>query len=165
VKLGIGTPEPIAALESSDGRAWYVCRFAEGHVTAGALFKKYSDDGPVDDGALITALGAFLGRMHALGVYHYDATPGNFLLRADNLSAPILVVDCNRMRFGRVSVWAGTRSLAQLRHDARLVASYCVERGCSSVLVTRCYRMRLYLHDFSWWWKNATRPWRRKFGL
>jgi tRNA A-37 threonylcarbamoyl transferase component Bud32 len=169
ITLGIGTPEPIAALESSDGRAWYVCRFADGYVTAGALFKQQTpetNNGTADDGgALVTALGNFLARMHAAGVYHFDATPGNFLLRAEDLSASILVVDCNRMRFGRVSLWAGVRSLAQLRHDVRLVDSYSSTRGWSHSSVMRCYRMRLWLHDFSWWWKNMTRPWRRKFGL
>jgi tRNA A-37 threonylcarbamoyl transferase component Bud32 len=157
LQLGISTPEPIAVIEANDGRAWYLCRFAANYIPAGRA-------GSSDE--IIAALGGFLGRMHACGAFHYDATPGNFLLRVDDLSAPILVVDCNRMRFGGVSAWAGTRSLMQLRnHDERLLRSYCAARGWSGGLIRKLYYVRWAWHHAAWACKNATHPLRRKCGI
>ncbi len=157
LQLGISTPEPFAVIEANDGRAWYLCRFAAHYITAGRA--DASDE-------MISALGQFLGRMHACGAFHYDATPGNFLVRTDDVNAPILVVDCNRMRFGWVSAWAGTRSLMQLRNgDERLLRSYCVARGWSGGLIRKLYYVRWAWHHVAWACKNATRPLRRKCGI
>jgi len=160
-RLGIGTPEPFAALTAIDGRAWYLCAWAEGCTTVRHLNKQ---TGPEID-RLCTAVGAFVGRMHQAGAYHFDNTPGNLLLRQDGETAVFLVVDCNRMRFGRVGTWAGLRSLVQLDGRGRLLDSYCAARGWNPARVRWMYRLRLALERWSRSLKSATRPLRRKLGV
>ena len=159
--LGIGTPEPLAALAANDGRAWYLCAWAEGCTTVRHL---NNEEGPASD-RVCAALGRFIGRMHQAGAYHFDSTPGNILLRQDGDDAHFLVVDCNRMRFGHVGAWAGMRTLAQLRCRGRLLESYCEVRGWPLARVRWMYDLRLFLHRWNWRLKNASRPLRRKLGV
>lgn len=158
---GIGTPQPLAAIEADDGRAWYLCAWADGCTTLRHLTKQ---EGPEID-ALCLAVGAFIGHMHQAGAYHYDSTPGNVLMRATPDGTEFLVVDCNRMRFGRVGAWAGLRSLVQLDWRGRLLDSYCSARGWNASRVRWLYRLRLWIEHWSRKLKNLTRPWRRKLGV
>lgn len=160
-RLGIGTPEPLAAIKAEDGRTWYLCAWAEGCTTIRHLNKQ---TGPEID-RLCSEVGAFVGRMHQVGAYHFDNTPGNVLLRHDGDVATFLVVDCNRMRFGRIGAWAGLRSLVQLDWRGRLLDSYCAARGWNPARVRWMYRLRVALERGSRALKGATRPLRRKFGV
>jgi tRNA A-37 threonylcarbamoyl transferase component Bud32 len=158
-RLGIGTPEPLAVLTAADGRGWYLCAWAEGYTTFRAVSRmQVSSDQP-----LCAALGAFIGKMHRLGAYHFDSTPGNILYRPDQLPPEFLVVDCNRMRFGRISVGQGLHSLVQLDWHGRLLESYCAERGWDAARIRWRYRLRLTLERWIRRLKSLTRPWRRKF--
>jgi hypothetical protein len=159
--LGIGTPEPFAALEAGDGRAWYLCAWADGCTTLRHLPRQ---TGPEME-PLCRAVGAFVGRMHRLGAFHFDSTPGNLLLQPGAGEPRFLVVDCNRMRFGRVGAWAGLGSLVQLDGHGRLLESYCAERGWDPARLRRLYHLRLALERWSRGSKKATRPLRRLLGL
>jgi hypothetical protein len=160
LERGIGTPEPFAAVESPDGAAWYICAWAEGCRPAWHIHdRKVPDSDRLSD-----ELGAFIGRMHQAGAYHYDSTPGNILLRLHGEAAEFLVVDCNRMRFGRVSAWAGLRSLVQLDCQGRPFAAYCRARGWNPRLPAALYALRTAMHRLAWAFKNGTRPLRRKLG-
>jgi aminoglycoside phosphotransferase (APT) family kinase protein len=159
--LGIGTPQPFAAITADDGRAWYVCAWAEGCAT---LRQMSRDRGPAAD-RLCQEAGTFVGRMHQVGAYHFDSTPGNVLVRQEADRTVFLVVDCNRMRFGRVGAWAGIRSLVQLDGEERLLDSYCAARGWQPGSVRWMYRLRLRLDRWSRALGKATRPLRRKLGI
>ncbi|MBA3697605.1 MAG: hypothetical protein H0W78_01890 [Planctomycetes bacterium] len=160
-RLGIGTPEPLAVLTAADGRGWYLCAWAEGYTT----FRRVSSDQVSEHQPLCSALGTFIGKMHRLGAYHFDSTPGNILYRPDQLPPVFLVVDCNRMRFGRIGVWQGLRSLAQLDWHGRLLESYCAERGWDAARIRWQYRLRLTLERWTRRLKSFTRPLRRKLDL
>ena len=160
-RLGIGTPEPFAALESADGAAWYICAWADDCRPAWHLH----DSKVPDSDRWCDELGAFVGRMHEAGAYHFDSTPGNILFRVQDNSCEFFVVDCNRMRFGNVSAWSGLRSLAQLQCQGRLLAGYCRARGWSVASIQGMYDFRLSLHRWIWRMKNGTRPLRRKIGF
>ena len=161
VDLGIGTPEPFAVIEASDGRAWYLCAWIPGCATVRNLDKR---DGPEAE-QLCHDLGRFIGRMHQLGAYHFDSTAGNILLRHVDAQAQFLVVDCNRMRFGRISAWAGLRSLAQIETRGRLLAGYCAARSWDVERVRRTYRLRQWCEGLVLTMKQVTRPLRRKLGF
>jgi tRNA A-37 threonylcarbamoyl transferase component Bud32 len=160
-ELGIGTPEPLAAIEADDKRAWYLCAWADGCTTLRQM--NYETGAAVE--RQCREVGAFVGRMHQVGAYHYDSTPGNLLMRLDNAQVTFLVVDCNRMRFGRIGVWAGLRSLVQLDGQGRLLDSYCAARGWDPARVRWLYRLRLFIERWGRTLKNLTRPWRRKLGV
>lgn len=158
--LDIGTPEPLATLEAVDGRGWYLCAWAADCTTVRHLNQ---ESGPHID-RVCAALGTFVGHMHQVGAYHFDSTPGNILYRADGQPPVFLVVDCNRMRFGRVGVWDGLRSLAQLDWQGRLLESYCAARGWRAARIRWIYHLRLTIERWSRRLKSATRPLRRKLG-
>lgn len=160
-RRGIGTPTPWAAIESDDGAAWYLCDWLADCRPAWHLH-----DGKIPDGdRWCDELGAFMGRMHEAGAYHYDNTPGNILLHPAGEGWEFLVVDCNRMRFGAVGRWAGLRSLAQLQCQGRLLAGYCRARGWDLESTRRIYDLRLALHKATWGLKDGTRPLRRRLGF
>lgn len=160
-QLGIGTPEPLAAIESDDGRAWYLCAWADGCTT----FRQASMEIVPENDPLCSAMGTFIGHMHHVGAYHYDSTPGNILYRPEQQPPEFLVVDCNRMRFGRVGVWAGLRTLAQLDWHGRLLDSYCSARGWHASRIRWLYRLRLLCERWTRRLKSLTRPLRRKLGV
>jgi tRNA A-37 threonylcarbamoyl transferase component Bud32 len=159
--LGIGTPEPFAVIEATDGRAWYLCAWIADCATVRYLDQRDGDEAE----KLCHDLGHFIGQMHHLGVYHFDSTPGNILLRQVNNQSHFLVVDCNRMRFGRIGVWAGLRSLVQLETRGRLLTGYCQARSWDVARVKRTYQLRLWCDRMILRMKKFTRPLRRKLGL
>ncbi len=159
--LGIGTPEPLAAIVADDGRAWYLCAWAAGCTTVRHL--NNLTDAQSDQQC--AELARFIGRMHRAGAYHFDSTPGNILLRQEGDHTHFQVVDCNRMRFGHVGAWAGMRTLAQLRCRGRLLAGYCEVRGWQPDRVRWMYDLRLFLHRWNWRLKDASRPLRRRLGV
>lgn len=160
-RLGIGTPEPLAAIECDDGRGWYLCAWAEGCTT----FRNVSLEDLPQHAPLCAALGTFIGHMHHVGAYHFDSTPGNILYRPDQQPPVFLVVDCNRMRFGAIGVWNGLRTLAQLDWHGRLLDTYCAARGWRPSRIRWLYYLRLSIERWSRRLKNITRPLRRKLGV
>lgn len=160
-KLKIGTPEPFAAIEADDGRGWYLCAWADGCTTIRSVSRACDPQ----HAPLCAALGTFVGHMHHVGAFHYDSTPGNILYRPDQQPPVFLVVDCNRMRFGRVGVWDGVSTLAQLDQYGRLLESYCAARGWRVGRIRWLYQLRLTIERWSRALKNATRPLRRKIGV
>jgi tRNA A-37 threonylcarbamoyl transferase component Bud32 len=159
--LGIGTPEPLAAIEAEDGRAWFLCAWADGCTT----FRQASRESSPEHDRLCAALGSFVGQMHRLGAYHFDSTPGNILYRPEQQPPVFLVVDCNRMRFGRIGLWDALRTLAQLDWQGRLLDSYCATRGWRPGRIRWLYRLRLVFERWTRALKSATRPLRRKIGV
>ena len=160
-QLDIGTPEPLAAIEAEDGRGWYLCAWADGCTT----FRDVSRENRPQDASVCAALGTFIGYMHHVGAYHFDSTPGNILYRPEQQPPVFLVVDCNRMRFGRIGAWDGLRTLAQLDRHGRLLDSYCAARGWHPARIRWLYHLRLTLERWARRIKNLTRPMRRKLGV
>jgi hypothetical protein len=168
--LGIGTPRPLAAVETRRGRAllasFYCCAFVPVFREARAL--RLADD--PDRTALLELLGAFIGRLHESGVLHHDLTSGNVLLvpaatRPGGVAFQL--VDINRMSFGRVGVHRGLANLAKLRLDdeTELLTGYCRARNLASREVLPYYRLRLALRAVAQTIRERTRPLRRRLGL
>jgi hypothetical protein len=169
-ELGVGTPRPLAAVDVRRGGrpvASYLCAsFVPDFREARTL---RSADAP-DRAVLMERLGAFVGRLHEFGVLHRDLTSGNILLVPDATrpeGLEFLLVDINRMRFGRVGVLGGIGNLVQLRlnDDGAVLAGYCRERGLDASTLRRLYGCRLALRSLKQDLKERTRPWRRRLGL
>ncbi len=169
-ELGVGTPRPLAAVDVRRGGrpvASYLCAsFVPDFREARTL---RSADAP-DRAVLLQRLGEFVGRLHELGVLHRDLTSGNVLLVPDPARPEgfeFLLVDLNRMRFGRVGVLGGIGNLVQLRlnDDGAVLAGYCRERGLDASTLRRLYGCRLALRSLKQNLKERTRPWRRRLGL
>lgn len=137
--MGVHAPQHLALVERLQGglvsHSAVVMRWTDGstdlvsHASALLAAGKVSR---VND--LASALGGFVGRLHALGIYHEDLKLGNFLVaNADQSAAPpqLLIVDLEAVRQGRVLSWRrrlknlaqledyGQVSLPSLGHDQR----------------------------------------------
>jgi hypothetical protein len=161
VALGLGTPAPYAALACADGSTCYVCAWAPG---CRAVWDLHDDKIP-DSDRHCADLGRFVAAMHNAGAFHRDNTPGNVLLSPVGDHFAHLVVDTNRMRFGRVGMWSGIASLLQLECQERLLPAYITARGWSPALPTFLFRLLRASHRVKWFFKDGTRPLRRKLGF
>jgi tRNA A-37 threonylcarbamoyl transferase component Bud32 len=168
--LGFSTPRPLAAVEVRRGGwpvASYFCSaLVEGFTEARALRPA---DAP-DRASRLGLIGELVGRMHDAGVLHRDLTSGNILLvpnPADPIGVDFMLVDINRMRFGRVGTRAGIVNLVQLRldDDGEVLDGYCRARGLDPSRLRGVYRRRLAIRGFHQTLKERTRPWRRRLGL
>jgi serine/threonine protein kinase len=170
VALGIGTPDPLAAVELRRGASllasFYCCALVSGFREARELKRPDASGREV----LLEELGAFVGRLHELGARHRDLTSGNVLL-VPNSCAPggvsFQLVDINRISFGRVGVRAGLANLAQLRlrDDGLLLAGYCRARNLVPSKVVGYHRLRTRLRSAGRALKDSTRPLRRRLGF
>ncbi|MBZ5589762.1 MAG: lipopolysaccharide kinase InaA family protein [Acidobacteriia bacterium] len=170
VGLGVGTPRPLAAVESRH-RGWPLASYyCSGYVSAFREARALRSPDTPDRPLLLGLLGEFVGRLHELGVLHRDLTSGNILLVPDPARAEgfeFQVVDINRMRFGRVSVPDGIANLAQLRLNdhGEVLDGYCRVRRLDPTRLRRLYGVRLAMRSFKQATKEATRPLRRRLGF
>ncbi|MEL7058728.1 MAG: lipopolysaccharide kinase InaA family protein [Acidobacteriota bacterium] len=123
---GIGTPTPVLWIESEapDGPSLFVSRWLEGRVevryilralSAGTLAEAFPR---LDRVAFLEALGAFIGGLHAEGVFHRDLSIGNVLL-PDDAEQPspddFQILDLSRARIRDPIGWAARyRDLCRL---------------------------------------------------
>jgi len=173
-ELGVATPEPLAAVEYRQGgrlvESYYCCAW----VASLGTVRDLHDPAHPDRRQRIEELGAFVGRLHKLRVFHRDLTSGNILMVADREKPGVVahsLVDLNRLEFRRVGWLGGLANLMGpgFRGDdvTTLIAGYCRARGSAigpgfSALVYRLLRLP---YDAMWAVKNRTRPLRRRIGL
>ena len=99
-RLGIDTPEEVAAVEIRWGGVMRQCYFVslytdyESIRPATELFMQREEAKRVLDG-----VAEFLVRMHGAGVEHKDLNAGNILYRKENGRYRFQVIDTNRMSF------------------------------------------------------------------
>lgn len=162
LRLGLGTPEPLAVIVARRSRAYYVCAWEDGCRSVWDIH-----DGVLSAEAGV-ALAQFIARMHDAGAHHQDLTPGNVLLKplTQDQSAAFdhLLVDCNRMRFGPVSLRTGLAALAKLACRGTLVEPYARARGADLHLAKRIFARVTTIERTTRWFKDSTRPLRRCLG-
>jgi hypothetical protein len=157
-ELGIGTPEPFAAVIGADGAGWFACAWIGG---CRAVWDLHDRSQP-DSDRHCADLGAFIGRMHQACVHHRDLTPGNVLLAPAPSGFTYLVIDHNRMSFGRIGFLRGVAALVQLECAGRTLGGYCAARAFPLGLARAWYTTVAVWHRLRWWVKDGTRAWRRR---
>ncbi len=168
--LGVGTPQPFAAVEVSRGGWPAASYFCSAYLPEVREARELRLPGARDRTLLLGLLGEFVGRLHELGVVHRDLTSGNILLVPDRArpgGVSFQLVDINRMRFARVGARAGVANLVQLRlnDDGEVLAGYCRARGLDPARLRRLYGACLAWRGVTQAVKERTRPWRRRLGL
>lgn len=170
VRLGVGTPRPLAAVEIRR-RGWPLASYyCSGYVPAFREARALRSPETADRPLLLRLLGEFVGRLHELGVLHRDLTSGNVLLVPDPTRPEgfeFQLVDINRMRFGRVGVRAGIANLAQLRLNdhGEVLDGYCRVRRLDPARLRRLYGVCLAMRSFKQAIKETSRPLRRRLGF
>lgn len=126
IRLGVGVPEPIAyAEEIRCGRmfrSYYLCREVKGDTIRFYEMRQDCDD-------MLEALAREMLRLHLLGVWHKDFSPGNVLVhRCESGCYRFNYVDLNRMRFDIKNHGLQLRNFERINysemHTLRLAHAY-----------------------------------------
>ena len=114
LRHGVATPEPAAYMEESRfgllGYSYLVTRPAACTRLHREFTLAYTPD--LDD--TIRPLARFTAHMHEEGILHLDFSPGNILWDRADGEYRFEIVDINRMRFGKVSMKEGCRSMRRI---------------------------------------------------
>lgn len=159
LRVGLGTPEPRAAVAATGTDGFYVCDWIDG---CRSVWDLHDGTLPADQ---VPRLAEYIARMHELGVHHRDLTPGNVLLRVAGKEYQHLLIDLNRMQFGPVSLSTGLAALAKLECHGALCEPYAVARGVDVAKARRIFKRLTLIERTTRACKDATRPLRRKVGL
>ena len=136
VKLGIGTPEPVASIEYEDGGclrdSYYICRYWPSDVDLTSLLYR-GDSFGADMESLLEQLAGFTLLQHDHGVLHLDYNPGTILVRSSKEGFDFALVDLNRLRFEAPDIDDRISALARLTtsvdHLRTIGRSYAVMHG------------------------------------
>lgn len=124
---GIGTPTVIALIEQRNalGLLGYTY-FVTLQCNYGRTLYEVGNAKPGTYEKLAKALAHFAADMHNRGVLHKDFTPGNVLWMQDGEGYHFMIVDINRMKFGKIGIKEGLRTLCKLwgpKEFIRILAS------------------------------------------
>jgi len=149
-KMGFGTPEPIAYLESKTFGLLGYSYFVSEHIATYRLMREFSDGSDVTGREyIIEALGVLVARMHEAGILHLDLSVGNIMFQEKGQDIRFWLVDLNRMRFCKIGQEKGCRNFERLRGNDDffkvLAHSYAKERGfdtseCLATMLKYKYR-------------------------
>lgn len=106
--------------------------------------------------SILRHLATFTHRLHELGIFHFDFSVGNILVREADDSFDFALLDLNRIKFGTVKSGFRNFSTLNLPQEAMdiLVRAYAAETGADpGAMVERFWR---YKHR-----KAALRRWRK----
>ena len=139
VKLGIGTPEPVASIEYEDAgflrESYYICRYWPSDVDLTGLLYR-GDSFGADIEPLLEQLAGFTLLQHDNGVLHLDYNPGNILARSRKEGFDFALVDLNRLRFKALAIDDRISALVRLTtsvdHLRTIGRNYAVMYGTDS---------------------------------
>lgn len=139
MKLGIGTPEPVASIEYEDAgclrESYYICRYWPSDVDLRGLLYR-GDPFGADMDSLLEQLAGFTLLQHDNGVLHLDYNPGNILVRSGEDGFDFALVDLNRLRFKTLAIDDRISALVRLTtsvdHLRTIGRNYAVMHGTDS---------------------------------
>lgn len=115
LSLGIGTPQPIAYYESSNGllfgRSYYISEQLQYDLTYRELIHDFNYP---DYDNILRAFTRFTFELHEKGVEFLDHSPGNTLIVKEGANYKFYLVDLNRMRFRSLNFEARINNFARL---------------------------------------------------
>jgi hypothetical protein len=115
LSLGIGTPTPIAFCERSTLLLFKKSYYISKHVNCDLTFRELTTNLEYPDSEqLIRSFTRFTFDLHQKGVNFLDHSPGNTLITKTNDSYNFMIVDLNRMKFGKMDFNTKIANFAKL---------------------------------------------------
>lgn len=111
---GIATPEPIAYILTYKRGLLAESYLITVQIAFSRMFYEFGEHPLAGSEDIIKNFVHFTARMHELGIYHKDFSPGNILFGQVNGEWQFSVVDINRMKFGKIDIKKGCAAFARL---------------------------------------------------
>ncbi|GAB4160749.1 MAG: lipopolysaccharide kinase InaA family protein [Winogradskyella sp.] len=122
LKLGIGTPHPIAYYEFKTPllfkKSYYVSEQLDCDITYRELTKDLNYPNHED---ILRAFTRFTYNLHEKNVNFLDHSPGNTLIKINDTSYDFFLVDLNRMQFGYMDFETRIKNFAKLTTHESMV--------------------------------------------
>lgn len=142
LEKGFETPMPIAYIEQRQFGLIKYSYFVSMQSSCSRNFYEFGNADVEDCKDILTEFARYTARLHQAGIMHCDYSPGNILFDKINGKYHFVLVDINRMSFGKIGVETGCANFARLwgqipffeylaREYARARGAdedYCVER-------------------------------------
>ena len=162
LSAGIETPLPIAYILLKKAGLIHQCYFISLQSPYTRNMYEFGKGSLNGRESIIRSLAHYKAKLHDLGVYHKDFSPGNILFQQTEDEVKFLLVDINRLQFRPVSIHKGCANFARLwggDEMFRLIArEYAVARHADPDDCTR--RVFKYRKRF---WKRYTRKYEMPF--
>lgn len=111
---GIESPEPIAYIELKHWGLIDYSYFISVQSPYPNTLYSFGDANLEEYREVAIAFAKFTAKVHDLGVYHQDYSPGNILYDKINGEYHFSLIDINRMSFGKVDIKRGCANFARL---------------------------------------------------
>ncbi|MGM5469914.1 lipopolysaccharide kinase InaA family protein [Flavobacteriaceae bacterium LMO-SS05] len=155
IKLGIGTPQPIAYVEFASPFLFKRSYYVSSHLECDLTYRELTTDFDYPDyEAILRSFTRFTFNLHEKNIHFLDHSPGNTLIKKVNDHYEFYLVDLNRMRFGPMDFKTRIKNFSRLTIHKSMVEIMSDEYA------------KLYNEDydkvFKLMWKN-TEDFQRKF--
>lgn len=114
LERGFETPEAIAYIEERSGGLLRHSYFVSVQSPYRRNFYEFGDADVDSCRDIVCAFARYTAALHEAGIMHRDYSPGNILFDEVDGKYHFLLVDINRMYFGKVSVKQGCANFARL---------------------------------------------------
>jgi serine/threonine protein kinase len=112
---GIDTPCPIAYIEQSKDGLYTQSYYISVHELADGTMKDIYKHSAGGNRHLIKSFTKYTASLHKKGVFHKDYSPGNILYKKTASGYMFNLVDLNRIRFKKITLFNGCKSFARIR--------------------------------------------------
>lgn len=123
LKLGIGTPQPIAYYENSSWllfkKSYYISKQLQCDLTFRELIH---DINYPNRETILRAFTRFTFNLHENGIHFLDHSPGNTLIVKNENQYEFYLVDLNRMNFGSLNFKTRINNFARLSANESMIA-------------------------------------------
>lgn len=167
-KRGFGVADPIAYIEIKRKGLFAESYYISLYMESMEELREYMAVYKVEDRELRLAFARFTAQLHEAEILHIDYSPGNILVNNQGNSYAFALVDVNRMRFKKVSVFDACKNLARLATSRKVLdevaSEYASQRGWNSADVISL--MRKYSDRFfrSYTFRLGNKAWQKKTG-
>jgi len=115
LKLGIGTPQPIAYYEYKTPLLFKKSYYISAHLAYDLTYRELTYDFDIPNyEAILRAFTRFTFELHEAGVNFLDHSPGNTLIQLNDGDYKFYLVDLNRMEFGDLDFETRIKNFSRL---------------------------------------------------
>jgi hypothetical protein len=115
IKLGVGTPQPIAYYEFTTPFLFKKSYYISEHLDCDLTYRELTVNFDYPEYEIILrAFTKFTFTLHEKGIHFLDHSPGNTLIKKNGNSYDFYLVDLNRMNFGKLDFEARIKNFSRL---------------------------------------------------